>query len=92
MSRDMRSLEPLQQTETKLLNEMSLAMLRTEHATKRAAAASIASGMIAASGRPHSIEEATELALSVFHAMFPDPSQGRFKAWQESVDLKEPHS
>lgn len=88
---NLSNLAPLQRGDIKILNEIAITMLRTEHATKRAAAASIASGMIAASGRPHSIEEATDLALGVFHRMFPDPSQGSYLAWKESADLTSPH-
>ena len=55
-------------------------------ATRQAAAASVAGGLIAASGRPHSLKEAMEVMSDVFMAMYPEPGNGRYQAWQAQED------
>jgi hypothetical protein len=55
-------------------------------ASKAAAAAALAGGMIAASGRPHSIEEAMELYQNVYHVMFPSPGHGSYQAFVSKRD------
>lgn len=51
-------------------------------ATREAAAASLAGGIIAASGRPHSPEQAKAVFNDVFWTLFPSPSNGDFNLWQ----------
>ncbi len=41
-------------------------------ATRRAAAAFLVGGIIAASGRPHSMAEAREMVVDAYHTLFPD--------------------
>ncbi len=55
-------------------------------ASKNAAAASLAGGLIAASGRPHSLEEAMAVFTEVCFAMDPHPGHGRYKAWAQNPD------
>lgn len=50
-------------------------------ATKRAAAASLAGGIIAASGRPHSVAEASEVVVDAYHRLFPDPNDAGYQEW-----------
>lgn len=55
-------------------------------ATQHAAAAALAGGIIAASGRPHSVREALELQRSVFYALFPHGGHGRYEQWAKDPD------
>jgi hypothetical protein len=52
------------------------------NATQRAAAASLAGGIIAASGRPHSLKEALEVLSDVHNAMFSAPGNGHYERWK----------
>jgi hypothetical protein len=52
-------------------------------ATKSAAAASLAGGIISASGRPYSLADAMEVYSDCYHALHPDPGNGRYKAFKE---------
>jgi hypothetical protein len=61
-------------------------------ATRLAAAASIAGGMIAASQRPHSVQEASELTTSCFFQLFPAPGHGRYDSWKNSNNANDPHT
>jgi hypothetical protein len=58
----------------------------TLHATRNAAAASLAGGMIAATGRPHSLEEALAVYNAAYFAMFPSEGNGRYEAWKAEED------
>jgi hypothetical protein len=60
--------------------------------TRLAAAASIAGGMIAASQRPHSVQEAAELTTSCFFQQFPTPGNGRYDSWTNSNNANVPHT
>ena len=51
-------------------------------ATQRAAAASLAGGIIAASGRPHTLKEALEVLSDVHNALFPVPGNGHYERWK----------
>ena len=62
------------------------------HVTRLAAAASIAGGLIAASQRPHSVQEAAELTTSCFFQLFPTPGNGRYDSWKNSNNANEPHT
>lgn len=61
-------------------------------ALRTAAAASLAGGIIAASGRPHSLQEAIEVQNKVYWAMFPDPSHGRYQATKAATDMEKAHT
>jgi len=50
-------------------------------ATRNAAAASLAGGIIAASGRPHSIDEAMVVLENVMNTMFPHPKAPKYIKW-----------
>ena len=63
----------------KLLNQVL-------HSTNRAAAASLAGGIIAASGRPYSVGEAMELLQTVSFTMNPAPNYGNYQAWAAEKD------
>jgi hypothetical protein len=56
-------------------------LAQTLAASKAAAAAALAGGLIAASGRPHTLEEALTVLSEVHHGMFPAPGSGRFDKW-----------
>jgi len=57
-------------------------------ATKYQAAATLAAGMIAASGRPHSIEEAMAAAHDIHFAIHPAPGFSHYDAWVKTKDAK----
>jgi len=59
---------------------------RAAESSKNAAAAALASGIIAASGRPHSIEEAMDVYQNVYFTMFPAPGYGHYQAYQANKD------
>lgn len=50
-------------------------------AARQGVAASLAGGIIAASGRPHSIADALALHQAVYFALYPEPNNGRYQAW-----------
>lgn len=52
-------------------------------ATKWHTATSLASAIIIASGRPHSIQQALDIARDVHFAMFPVPNLGAYKDWEK---------
>jgi hypothetical protein len=56
-------------------------LTRTANASRSAAAAALAGGIIAASGRPHSIAEAIELYQNVHFALFPEPNRASYREW-----------
>jgi hypothetical protein len=62
--------------------------LRLTNASQSAAAASLAGGMIAASGRAYTLEEAISVYYDVHHAMFPAPGHGRYDMWKSKHDPK----
>ena len=64
--------------------EKSLAQL--VHASQYQTASALAAGIIAASGRAHSIEEALAVAESVHFAMHPNPGFGRYQEWAKTRD------
>ena len=53
-------------------------------ATKHQAVASLAAGIIAASGRPWSIQQALDLKTDIYFAMYPSPNSGAFTAWAKT--------
>jgi hypothetical protein len=48
--------------------------------------ASIAGGMIAATGKPWSLGDADRLLADVYHALFPCHGDGVFMAWKNDRD------
>ena len=55
-------------------------------ATREAAAAALAGGMIAATGRPHSLEEALAVHTAAYHALFPNEGSARYERWKAEED------
>lgn len=62
-------------------------------AMKQQAVATLASAVIAASGRAHSIQEALDIARDIHFAMYPAPGLGTYQEWAKTKDvrLKEIH-
>jgi hypothetical protein len=60
--------------------------------TKKVAAASLAAGIIAASGRPHSVEEAVFLVTDCLFGLNPLPGNSCYTLWKNSPQCKEPHT
>jgi hypothetical protein len=50
-------------------------------ATRQSAAAQIAGAMIIASGRQHSLDEATRVYTDVLFTLFPQQGQDRYEEW-----------
>lgn len=63
-------------------------------AVRSSAAASLAGGIISASGRPWSVGEAMGLLTDVSFAMHPLPGDGHYEAWKAKKEdrLKAVHS
>ena len=61
--------------------ELIKTMTQVVRASNRAAQASLAGAIIAASGRPHSINQALEVLRSVSFAMNPAPGNTSYEAW-----------
>lgn len=61
---------------------------------KSAVAASLAGGMIAASHRAHSPEQAIELYRTIFNALYPSPGHGHYQAWEKDREahMKKVHA
>lgn len=67
-------------------------MAKLLHDTQLAAAAALAGGMIAATGRAHSVHEAKELLQDVLFALFPQPNHGAYQAWEkDNSKVTKPH-
>ena len=56
------------------------------NATHRSAAAAIAGGIIAASGRPWAISEAMSLLTDINFVMYPASGEGHYEAWKTSKE------
>ncbi|MGN6148999.1 MAG: hypothetical protein ACTHPD_10705 [Rhizomicrobium sp.] len=65
---------------TKSLDQDLLAAVRSS------VAASLAGGIMAASGRPWSIEQALVLARDVEYAVYPDPGSTQYEEWKKLID------
>ena len=61
------------------------------HATRQAAAASLAAGIIAASGRPHSLVEAGEIYLDAYHLLFRNADDPLYRQWLAKDRGQEPY-
>jgi hypothetical protein len=55
---------------------------------KQHTAATLAAGIIAASGRPHSIAEALALRDDVYWALYPEPGNGAYDTWAKTKDVR----
>jgi hypothetical protein len=58
------------------------------NATHKSAAAALAGGIIAASGRPWAVSEAMGLLTDINFAMHPMPGDGHYEAWKASRDQR----
>jgi len=56
--------------------------------TRTQVAATLASGIIAASGRPHSIQEALNIVRDIQFALYPAHGQGRYIEWEKTKDQR----
>ncbi len=65
---------------------MSLATLA--EVAKAQTAATLAAAIITASGEPHSIEQALEIAHDIQFAMYPAPNSGVYKEWLKTKDAR----
>ncbi len=58
------------------------------NATHKSAAAALAGGIIAASGRPWAVSEAMSLLTDINFAMHPMPGDGHYEAWKANRDQR----
>lgn len=61
-------------------------MLHLIEATKAQVAATLASGIIAASGKPHSIQQAMDIVRDIQFALYPAHGSGAYMAWEANRD------
>ena len=75
-------------------NPAVLAFGRLMEVTRQQTAAAVASAVITASGRPHSINEALEVLRDVLFAMYPAPESQAYQQWAKTKDerLQKIHS
>jgi hypothetical protein len=68
-------------------------MLHIRETMKANMAATLASAIIVASGRPHSIQQALDIANDIQMAMYPTPNSGYYQEWSKTKDdrLKKVH-
>jgi hypothetical protein len=57
-------------------------------ATKRQTAATLAAAIIAASGRPWSIEQTLGLDRDIYNAMHPIPNSGIYQEWAKTKEAR----
>ena len=60
------------------------AVWKLTEATKWQTATTLASAIIIASGRPHSIQQALDIARDVQFAMFPTHNDAAYKEWEKT--------
>jgi hypothetical protein len=60
------------------------AIWKLAEATKWQTATTLASSIIMASGRPHSIQQALDIARNIHFAMFPVPNDPAYKEWEKT--------
>jgi hypothetical protein len=66
----------------------AIAAAQLTEAAKQQAVATLASAIIIASGRPHSIREAIEIARDVRFALYPTPQLEAYKEWEKTKDAR----
>jgi hypothetical protein len=59
------------------------------HAMRAAAAASLAGGLIAATGRPHTLRQALHVYQDVYWALWPEHGHARYEAWAKDENRYE---
>ncbi|MBA3810934.1 MAG: hypothetical protein H0X27_04670 [Caulobacteraceae bacterium] len=57
----------------------------TANAARKLAAATLASAVITASGRPHAVGEAMAIYQDFFHALFPNQGSSLYEAWKKDA-------
>jgi hypothetical protein len=57
-------------------------------AIRQSTVATLTAALIAASGRPHSIKELTEIQQDLWNTMYPDPSLGQYGEWFKTKDAR----
>jgi hypothetical protein len=74
--------------------EINKNLMQLTNATKAQNVATLAASLIAASGRPHSIQEAMDLCRNIDFAMHPAPGSGAYIEWAKTKDqtLNKAHS
>lgn len=72
--------------ETPLLPAAAMADLI--RATRQNTMATIAAGIMAAAGRPFSIQEALTIVGDIENAMFPQPTSGRYAEWSKTREAR----
>ena len=60
------------------------AVWKLTEATKWQTATTLASSIVIASGRPHSIQQALDIARSIHFAMFPVHNDSAYKEWEQT--------
>ena len=60
-------------------------------ATKLNAAATLAAALIAASGRPHSVDEALQLVRDFQWSLWPSPNNGAYQNWKKNFNGTQAH-
>jgi hypothetical protein len=68
--------------------ESTLISARLAAASRQQVAATLASGIIAASDRAHSIEQALEIMHDIYHAMYPERGSTAYKEWEKTKDAR----
>ncbi|WP_237477304.1 hypothetical protein [Lichenibacterium dinghuense] len=58
------------------------------HASRQAAAGALAGGLIAASGRAHTAEEAKAVFDEVYWTLYPSPTDGSYNSWQSAKQAR----
>jgi hypothetical protein len=62
--------------------------LQSLNVGRQQVAATLASAIIAASGRPHSIAQALEIVRDIEYALHPLPASGDYEAWAKTKDAR----
>lgn len=66
----------------------SAAMAELIRATRQNTTATIAAGIMAAAGRPFSIQEALTILGDIEGAMYPEPNSGRYAEWAKTREAR----
>jgi hypothetical protein len=70
------------------LMQLQQDMLHIREALKAQAAATLAASIVTASGRPHSIQQALDIARDIQMAMYPSPQSGFYQEWAKTKEEK----
>jgi hypothetical protein len=63
-----------------------LQMEKLVRMTRKAAAASLAGGVIAAAGRSVSVERAMAIHRDIYFSLFPEPKNKNYQTWKQKFD------